>query len=88
MALLICVALETEDQTSGDPGILSRIRLGPKDGLGGDYVRLPVGSRATRRKVGCSVHAETGWLQELPITQFKLTGCRRLVEVAAARFVW
>src|ERR1022692_148360 len=35
----------------------------------------PGRSRATRRKVGCGVHAATGWLHELPITQFNLTGC-------------
>ena len=34
--------------------------------------------------VGCGVHAETGWLQELPITQFKLTGCRHVGDVKYA----
>ena len=43
MGLLNCVALETRHQTSGDSGILSRTRHGPKDGLGGGYVRLPSG---------------------------------------------
>src|ERR1017187_7371746 len=37
-------------------------------------------SHATRRKVGCGVHAATGWLRELPITKFNLTDCRRPVD--------
>src|ERR1017187_6357675 len=37
-------------------------------------------SHATRRKVGCGVHAATGWLRELPITKFNLTECRRPVD--------
>jgi hypothetical protein len=56
--------------------------FGPAVPFGEVWERAPGVSRATRRKVGCGVHAETGWLQKLPITQFKLTGCRQAAEVA------
>ena len=48
---------------------------------GVDLLAAPVGMlrpkyARLRRKVGGGVHVATGWLHELPITQFNLTGCR------------
>ena len=50
---------------------------------------VPSGSRATRRKVGCGVHAAaTGWLHELPITHLPSgVDAMRLVERIAFKGV-